>query len=51
MVTILVMPAKMATLGFPKIKVFLKFQNKDYEIIVSIHDVTAKFYNLTRIIL
>ena len=44
MVTILVMSAKMATLSFLKIKVF---QNKDYDIIVSVHDVTAKFYNVT----
>ena len=34
MVTILMMPAKMATLGLLRIKVF---QNKDYDVIVSVH--------------
>ena len=39
MVTILMMSAKMATLGLLKIKVFLK---KDYDIIVSVHDAINK---------
>ena len=37
--TIVMMLAKMATLGLPKIKVFWK---KDYGIIISVHDVTNK---------
>ena len=39
MVTILMMSAKMATLGFLKIKVFW---NKGYDVIISIHDATNK---------
>ena len=39
MVTFLMMWAKMATLGLLKIRVVW---NKDYDIIVSIHDVTNK---------
>ena len=39
MVTILMMPAKMTTLGLLKIKVFC---NKDYEVITFVHDVTNK---------
>ena len=39
MVTILMMSAKMATLGFLKIKVF---SNKVYDVINSSHDVTNK---------
>ena len=39
MVTILMMSAKMATLGLPKIKVFW---NKGYNVIISVHDVTSK---------
>ena len=39
MVTILMMSAKMGTLGILKIKVF---QNKDYYILTSVHDVTNK---------
>ena len=39
MVTILKMSAKMATLGFPKIKVF---GNEDYGFIISVYDVTNK---------
>ena len=36
MATILMMSAKMATLGLLKIK---PFENKDYDIIVSVHDI------------
>ena len=39
MVTILIMSAKLATLGLLKIKVF---RNKSYDVIISIHDVTRK---------
>ena len=39
MVTILMMSAKMATLGLLKIKVFW---NKGYDVIISVHDVTNK---------
>ena len=48
MVTILMMPAKMATLGVLKIKVFW---NKGYDITFFVHDVTKKYYHLTQIIL
>ena len=39
MVTILMMSAKMATLGLLKIKIFCK---KGYDVIISVHDVTNK---------
>ena len=39
MVTILMMSAKMATLGLLKIKITW---NKGYEVILSVHDVTSK---------
>ena len=39
MVTILMMSAKMATLGVLKIKVFC---NKDYDVIIFAHDVNNK---------
>ena len=39
MVTILMMSLKMATLGLLKIKVFW---NKDYDVIISVYDVTSK---------
>ena len=39
MVPILVMSAKLATLGFLKLKVF---QNKGYDVIISIHGSTNK---------
>ena len=39
MVAILMMSAKMATLGLLKIKVFW---NKGYDVIISVHDVTNK---------
>ena len=40
MVTILLMSAKMATLGLLKIRVFW---NKGYDVIISVHDITNKF--------
>ena len=40
--------AKMGTLGRLKIKAF---QNKGYEVINSLHDVTDKIYHVTQIIL
>ena len=40
MVTISLMSAKMATLGLLKIKIF---QNKDYDVIVSVYEVINKF--------
>ena len=43
-VTILMMSAKMATLGVLKIKVFL---NKVYDIINSLYDITNKIYHVT----
>ena len=39
MVAILMMSAKMATLGLLKIKVFW---NKVYDVIISVHDITNK---------
>ena len=39
MVAILMMSAKLATLGLLKIKVFRK---KDYDVIISVYDVTKK---------
>ena len=39
MVSILMMSAKMATLGLFKIRVFLK---TGYDVIISVHDVTNK---------
>ena len=43
MVTILMMSAKMATLGVLKIKVFC---NKDNDVIIFAHDVTNKILSL-----
>ena len=40
MVAILMMSAKLATLDFPKIKVFW---SKCYDIIIPVHDVTGEF--------
>ena len=40
MITILMMPAKMATPGLLKIRLFWK---KGYDVIISVHDVTNKF--------
>ena len=39
MVTILMLSAKMATLGLVKIKIF---RNRGYDIIIFVHDVTNK---------
>ena len=39
MVAILMMSAKLATLGFLKIKIF---SSKDYDVIISVHDLTNK---------
>ena len=39
MVAILMMTAKLGTLGLLKIKVFC---NKGYDVIISVHDVTSK---------
>ena len=39
MVTILMMSAKVATLGLLKIKVFW---NKGYDVMISVHDITNK---------
>ena len=46
MVTILLMPAKMATLRLLRIKVF--WNNK---VVISVHDVTTKFHHVTQIML
>ena len=40
MITILMVPAKMATLGLLKIRIFW---NKGYDVIISAHEVTNKF--------
>ena len=48
MVKILMMSAKMATLGPLKIMVFW---NKDYDVIISAHDVPKNFYHMIQIIL
>ena len=48
MVAILMMSAKLTTLGLLKINVFW---NKVYDIIISVHDVTKKIYLVTQIIL
>ena len=48
MVTILMLSAKMATLGLLKIKVFW---NKGYEVIISVYDIISKNYLVTQIIL
>ena len=40
MVTILIMWAKIATLGLLKIRIFW---NEGYDVIISVHDVTKKF--------
>ena len=42
------MPANMATLGLIKIKVFW---NNVYEVIISAHDFSKKFYHMPQIIL
>ena len=48
MVTILTMLAKMATLGLLKVKLFWR---KGYDVTISVHDVTNKFYHMAQIIL
>ena len=48
MVAILMTSVKMATLGLLKLNVFW---NKDYDIIIFVHDVSNKFYYVTKIIL
>ena len=48
MVTILMMSAKMATLGLLKIKIFW---NKCYDVIICAYDVTNKSYHVNQIIL
>ena len=48
MLTILMMPAKMATLGVLKLKVFW---NKGYDVIIFVHDVKTNFLQVTQIIL
>ena len=48
MLAILIMSAKLATLGLLKIKVF---RNKGYDVKISVHDVPTKFYHLAQIIL
>ena len=47
-VAILMMLAKLPTLGFLEIKVFW---NKSYDVIVLVHDVPTKFYQLTETML
>ena len=44
MVAILMISAKLAPPGLPKITVF---QNESYEVITSVLDVTTKFYYVT----
>ena len=48
MVTVSMMSEEMATLGLLKRKIF---QNKSYDVIVSVHDVTNKLYHVAQIIL
>ena len=42
------MSAKLTTLDLLKIRVF---SNKNYDVIISVHDVPTKFYYVTQIIL
>ena len=46
-VAILIMSAKLATLGLPKINVTWK---KGYDVIIFAHDVATKFCQVTKII-
>ena len=46
MVTILMMSAKMTTLGLLKIKIF---RNKGCDVIISVYDVSARIYHVTQI--
>ena len=48
MVAMLIMSAKMATLGLLKIR---PFSNKGYDVILSVHNVTSKFVYEIQIIL
>ena len=48
MVTILMMLAKMATLGLLNIKVF---RNKGYDVTISLYDVINKIYHVNQILL
>ena len=48
MVTILMVSAKLATLGLLKIKIF---QNKGYDVIIPNHDVTSKILSVNQIVL
>ena len=48
MVVTLMMSAKLTTPGLLKIKVF---QNKGYDVIMSVHDPQTKCYHMTQIIL
>ena len=48
MVTIWMMLAKLATPGLLKIRVFWK---KGYDVIIPVHDLTNKFYDVVQIIL
>ena len=42
------MPSKSATLGHLKMKVLL---NKGFDVMIFVHDVATKFYQVTQIIL
>ena len=48
MVAVLIMSAKLGTLGLLKRKVFW---NKGYDAIIFVHDVIKKIYHVTQIIL
>ena len=48
MFTILMMSARIATLGYLKLKVFW---NKSYDVIIYVYDVTNKIFHVTQIIL
>ena len=48
MVTIMMMSAKLATLGLLKTNVFW---NKGYDVIIFVYDVPTKFYHVTQFIL
>ena len=47
MVAILMMPAKLATLGFLRIKIFW---NEGYIVIISVHDAISKIHFVTQIL-
>ena len=48
MAAILMMSAKSATLSLLKIKLL---RYKDYDILISVHDIISKFYHMTQIVL